>query len=291
MNIGFIGLGIMGEPMAQNILKHHKELFIFNRTKSKAKSLVDNGAIFLDSPLDIGKKCEIVITMLSDPSVVEEMAMGELGFLNSLKQDGLWIDSSTVNPSFTRKMAAYCSNRDFRFIDAPVAGSKNHAIQAKLIFLLGGDKKVVDQVMHLFQWMGQKQIYVGSNGMGASFKMIVNLLLGHAFLGFSEAVNLGKSLGISQDFLLDQLKDFPVTAPTIVGKMEKIKNKEYSPEFPLKWLLKDLQLISQTAYENGVSMFSANIARDIYGLAQQKGLGDHDFSALFHFIEDLNQKE
>lgn len=153
MKIGFIGTGIMGSRMAHNLLKNNFSLIIHNRTKEKADSLVKEGAQWKDSPLEVAKNADIIFTMLSEPETVKEVALGEKGFLSGMNKNSLWIDCSTVNPSFSKEMAKKSFEKGMRFMDAPVAGSKLPAEKGELIFFVGGTKKDFEEVKPLLEKM------------------------------------------------------------------------------------------------------------------------------------------
>ncbi len=284
MKIGFIGLGIMGSRMAENLIKAGHQLLVYNRTESKAKPLVEQGAELANSPVDVARQVSILITMLGDPQAVEAMAFGEQGFLNAMKPKSLWVDSSTVNPSFSHRMAEEASKRQVRFVDAPVAGSKIPAEKGQLLFLAGGSDADVHELQPLFDVMGSKTIHAGENGMGTSLKMVFNLLLGEIMLAFSEGLVLGQSLGLDRDRLFEILSQSAVVAPFTISKREKIQGGTYEADFPLQWMQKDLQLASQTAYERGVALPAVNEIKEIYALAMQAGLAGKDFSAIYSFL-------
>ena len=284
MEIGFIGLGIMGSRMAMNLLDNGYQLFVHNRTPDKAKPLLAKDAIWSESPADMAGQVDILFSMLANPQAVEEMALGEDGFLDSMRENTLWVDCSTVNPSFSHHMAARAAARGVRFLDAPVAGSKDPAEKGELLFLVGGDQADVEQVRPLFDVMGRQVLHVGGHGMGTSLKVVFNLLLGEAMLAFAEAMAMGQSLGIPQERLLEIMPGSAVVAPFISGKRAKIAQDDYEADFPMKWLRKDLQLAAQTGYEEGVALPGVNAAKEIYALAVQAGYADQDFSAICQFL-------
>jgi len=284
MKIGFIGLGLMGVRMANNLLDNGNELIVYNRTKDKAETLIKKGAVIAESPSEVGKQVNIIFTMLSDPSAVEKVAFGENGFLNKFKQNSLWIDCSTVNPSFTKSTAAKVKKLNLRFIDAPVAGTTIPAEKGELIFFVGGDKKDVEEVKPLFEVMGKKILHLGANGKGTSMKMVINLILGQAMIAFSEGLVLGESLGFTKEELYNILLGGPVAAPFLTGKKDKIANNNFEPEFPLQWMFKDFQLVSLTGYENNVALPMTNQAKELYSLAIKYGFGEKDFSSIYNFL-------
>jgi len=287
MKIGFIGLGIMGSRMAANLHKKGHDLVVYNRTKQKADPLIANGAIWAPTPADVAKQVAIIFTMLAKPDALAETALlGKNGFLNHLVGNSLWIDCSTVSPSFSRLMAAEAKQRMIRFIDAPASGSKGQAEQGQLLFFAGGEKADVDEAKPLLEAMGKVVYHVGGHGMGTSLKMVNNLILGQAMVAFAEALVLGESLGISKQALFDKLLGSPVVAPFLAFKRQKIEEGKFDAEFPLQWMHKDMQLAAETAYEIGVAMPAANVTKEIYALAMRNGLGEQDFSAVYKLLSE-----
>jgi 3-hydroxyisobutyrate dehydrogenase-like beta-hydroxyacid dehydrogenase len=290
MKVGFIGLGIMGSRMAGNLLKKGHELVLFNRTKDKAGPLIAQGAVFAETPAKVAESVSVLITMLSEPTAVTEVAFGKEGFLDHLTKGSLWIDSSTVNPSFSRKMADECKKRGVRFLDAPVAGSKIPAEQAQLIFFVGGEREDVEFSMPLLEAMGKAVFHIGGNGLGTAMKMANNILLAGAMAAFSEAMVLGEALGISREALFDTLLKSPVAAPFLALKRPLIESGTFETQFPLKWMHKDLQLASVTAYECGVAMPDLHAIKESVAFAVRSGLGEKDFSALYQYLKTPSGK-
>jgi 3-hydroxyisobutyrate dehydrogenase/glyoxylate/succinic semialdehyde reductase len=291
MKIGFIGLGIMGSRMAANLQKHGSSLVVFNRTRAKAQSLLDRGGTFAKSPAKLAEQVDVLFTMLAHPDAVEQAALDPNGFLSHLKPDALWVDCSSVNPSFSKKVAAAAAARQVRFIDAPVTGSAPVAEEGKLVFWVGGDATDVEAIRPLLLCMGSKIVHLGGHGMGTSMKMVINLLLGTGMAAFAEAMALGEGLGISQKMLFDSLLSTPTVAPFLALKRGKIESGNYETEFPLRWMQKDMHLASLSAYEAGVAMPLTNITKEIYRLAMRGGHDTEDFSAIYEFAVGNNGKK
>jgi 3-hydroxyisobutyrate dehydrogenase/glyoxylate/succinic semialdehyde reductase len=289
--VGFIGLGIMGSRMVSRLLKLPNKVIIHNRTEGKAKELIDRGAILASNPGEVAQNARIVFTMLSTPDAVKQIAAGEKGFLKSMNPGSIWVDCSTVNPSFSRRMAEISRANEARFIDAPVAGSKKPAEDGNLIFLVGGDSTDIDVCQPYFSVMGRQVIHVGGQGMGSALKMIANLMLGTTMLAFSEAVALGQALEISEDILFETFPRFAVVPPFIEAKKDKIRNEQFDPEFPLQWMHKDLSLASLSALESGTALPLTDNSRNIYRLAFNRGLEEQDFSAVFQMIKGDSGKQ
>jgi 3-hydroxyisobutyrate dehydrogenase-like beta-hydroxyacid dehydrogenase len=285
MNIGFIGLGIMGSRMAANLQKGGHSLAVHNRTREKAKPLLAKGASWADSPAALATQAEVIFTMLAHPDAVEEAALGEDGFLPHLTRGRMWVDCSTVNPSFSRKMAAAALARGIRFLGAPVTGSKEQAAQAKLVFWVGGEATDLEACRPLLQCMGNRIVYCGGQGMGSSLKMVMNQLLGTVMAAFAEGLVLGESLGLSRQVLFEALLNGPAAAPFLSVKRERIEKDNYdAADFPLRWLQKDLHLVTVSAFETGAAMPLTNVAKELYRFAIREGDGDKDFSAIYSYL-------
>ncbi len=288
MKIGFIGLGIMVSRMAANLLKHGHSLVVFNRTREKAEPLIAAGAQWAEFPAALVENVEIVFTMLAHPDAVEEAALGRVCFLSYLSRDQMWVDCSTVNPSFSRKMATAAKAQGIGFLGAPVTGSKGQAAAAKLTFWVGGEASELEKCRPLLECMGDRIVHCGGDGMGAALKMVMNQLLGTAMAGFAEVLVLGESLGLSREVLSDALKGAPAVAPFLSAKLERIASANYEADFPLRWLQKDLHLVAVSAYECGAAMPLTNAAKELYQLAIRDGHGDEDFSAIYQYLAQKN---
>ena len=284
MQIGFIGLGIMGSRMAANLLKAEHEVTIYNRTREKAEVLIKEGAQWCDTPAQLAQKVDILFTMLAHPEAVNQVAFEDNGFMESMRPNAIWVDCSTVNPSFSRAMAAEAQKRQIRYVDAPVLGSKKPAKDGQLVFFVGGSKGDLEILKPYFEIMGKAVKHVGEQGMGASFKIVVNLLVAQNMIIFSEAIALGRALGFSQERLFDMLLDGPMAAPYLSLKRPKIEEGDFEADFPLKWMHKDLHLVALTAYETGVALPTTNAAKEVFLQAKRSGLGEKDFAAIIDYL-------
>jgi 3-hydroxyisobutyrate dehydrogenase-like beta-hydroxyacid dehydrogenase len=291
MKIGFIGLGIMGSRMAANLQKHGYPLVVFNRTRAKAEPLLGPCGTFSDSPAKLAEQVDVLFTMLAHPDAVEQAALGRDGFLDHLKANALWVDCSSVNPSFSKRMAAEAARREIHFVDGPVTGSAPAAAEAKLIFWVGADMADLERIRPLVLCMGNKIVHTGGQGSGTSMKMVINLLLGTGMAAFAEAVALGEGLGLSPKLLFDSLLGTPAVAPFLALKREKIESGKYEAEFPLRWMQKDMQLASVSGYESGVALPLTNVTKEMYRLAMRDGHATEDFSAIYDYLTSVHQKQ
>lgn len=284
MKIGFIGLGIMGSRMAANLIAAGYELIVYNRTSAKTEALREKGAYVAASPAELAREADIIITVVADPQAIKNIAYGEQGILDNARHDTLWINCTTIDPDSASTFDFAAGIKGLRYLDAPVAGTRKPAEDGELVFLTGGRQDDLEEARPLLHCMGNKVIHAGQAGQGSAMKMVINLMLGHAMSAFSEAIQLGEALGLTRETLFATLSGGPVTAPFLSAKEDKIKNGDYEADFPLKWMYKDLQLVTQTAYDYNVSLPSTNSVKEVYALAKQYGFEDMDFSAVYEFL-------
>ncbi len=288
MALGFIGLGIMGSRMAARLLDGGYDVMVYNRTREKAEPLLDRGAAWADSPAAVGRESDHLFSMLSDPKAVEAVAFGRDGFLDEMAADALWVDCSTVNPSFSVRMALEATERGVRFVDAPVAGSREVAERGELIFFAGGHERDLASCAPYFEVMGSRTVHVGAVGLGTGMKMLVNTMIATSLAAFSEVAVLGEQLGIDRETVFDTLLNAPVTPPFLKGKRDAMLADDYDVHFPLKLMQKDLHLVATTAYEQQTSAPVANAAKELFAMARQAGLEDLDYAAVYKFLRTMS---
>ena len=291
MKITFIGLGIMGSRMASNLIQHGADLTVYNRSKEAVKLLVDQGAKTAETIQEAVKEADLVFSMLSTPEVVQAIFFGVEGALASMKEGALWIDCTTVNPSFTAAAATEAGRYNIDFMDAPVAGTKPHAEKAELAFFVGGKADQLDKVRPYLEQMGNRVMHTGEMGKGAAFKMLVNIMLAQSMLIFSEATLLGERMGFSKDFLLNTLPNLVVSAPFTKFKAEMVRQDNFEVQFPLEWMHKDLHLAAVTAYELNHPLYLANLTKEVFAEARRKGFGRLDFAGIHRFLEEQSQAQ
>lgn len=287
--IGFIGLGIMGNHMAENLIDEGYQLIVHNRTKAKATNLLDKGAIWSDSPQKLAKQADIIFTMLTNEEVVKETAFGEKGFLRQAEVK-LWVDCSTVGPEASQNFAKLAKAHGANFLDAPVSGSKIPAQKGELIFLVGGESKDLEKVRPLLEIMGKDIQHHGAHGNGSAMKLVINLMLAQSMAAFSEALAFGQKMGLDEQTVMETLLASPTTAPILQGKKEKLLKRDFTEQFPLEHMHKDLYLVSEAAYKYEASLPIANVTKELYSLAKQAGSAREDMSAIYKlFFERMKQ--
>ena len=283
-SIGFIGFGIMGSRMAAHLQARGYQLIVFNRTRHKAEPVLRRGGAWVNAPADVGRKADVLFTMLANPEAVEAVALGTDGFLRTLRPGSIWVNCSTVNPSFARRMADEARANGVRYLDAPVSGSKDAAAGAQLMFMVGGDAADLEVCRPLLSTMGSRIVHVGDHGLGSALKMVNNLLGAVAMAAFAEGAALGLALGVPRQTLFDTLFGGPMVAPVVSGKRAKIERGDYEADFSMRWMQKDLHLAALTAYEGDVAMPVVNVTKEIYRLAMQEGYADQDYGAIYAFV-------
>jgi len=283
--IGFVGIGLMGSRMAGRLLEAGHRLVVHNRTREKAEPLLALGARWADSSADAALRAGVMWTMLSTPDIVEAAATGVAGFLTAMRPGTLWIDSSTVDPLCSRRMAAAAAERGVRFLDAPVSGSTGAAETGELLFLVGGGGADVEAARPLFEVLGRGVIHAGPHGQGAALKLVFNQILGTALLGTAEAVVLGEALGFDRKGLFAALESCAVLPTGLRDRMKSsINDGTHEPGFPLRWMEKDLRLAIAAAADAGATLPMTDAARSVYGLARGHGWGDKAQTAVSEFL-------
>jgi 3-hydroxyisobutyrate dehydrogenase/glyoxylate/succinic semialdehyde reductase len=286
LRVGFIGLGIMGSRMAANLRAHNNDLTVFNRTRDKAEPLLRNGATWGNSAVGVASQVDVLFTMLANPEAVEESALGPQGFLRALRPGSIWVNTSTVNPSFARRMAGQAHALGVRYLDAPVAGSKDAAAGAQLVFMIGGGDDELEVCRPLLSAMSKRIVHVGGHGLGSALKMVNNLLGAVAMAAFAEGAALGQALGVPHHIIFDELLSSPMLAPVVAAKRSKFERGDYEPDFSMRWMHKDLYLASVSGYEAGVSLPVLNVTKESYAQAMREGYADRDYGSIYAFFTD-----
>lgn len=288
--IGFIGMGIMGQPMASNILKAGYELMVYNRTKDKTKPLKEAGALVSETPAELARWADVIILMLTGPEAIDAILYGDDGVLSANPSGKTIINMSTVSPSYTVTLNERLKESKAILIDAPVSGSRKPAEEGTLIILASGHQQTVSELESLFLSMGKKVVYCGEAGKGSAMKMMINLLLGIMMEGLAESINFGQKAGLSVDKMLDVVLSGPLSCGLFNLKTEMMKNDEFPPQFPLKHMLKDLRFVLQTADEKGAAVPVGHTIFQLYRQAAGHGLSDNDFASIKRILKEMSDK-
>jgi 3-hydroxyisobutyrate dehydrogenase len=284
--VGFIGLGLMGKPMAQNLLRAGFPLVVWNRTKAKADDLIRDGAKLAASPREVAAQSEVLITIVSDPLALEEVLFGEEGALGCLRTGSTLIDSSTVSPEMARRVAAACAERNVNFLDAPVTGGTWGAQKGELVFMVGGKAEVLQAVKPVLESMGKKFPLLGPNGAGQTVKLGMNLLLALQVDAFAEALALVTAAGVPAESLMEVLQSSMARSGVLDVKAPMMVKGEFPASFPLRLMHKDVRLALELAREHGIVLPAGAAAYSTYSAVKNVADAtneDPDFSAVARF--------
>lgn len=280
MRVAFLGLGIMGRSMAANLIKAGHTVSTWNRSPKKV-----DGARSAATPADAVNDAEIVWICVSDTDAVEQVLFGDHGAAAALKQGTIVADSSTISPTASMKFADRIRERGGDFIDAPVTGSKIGAENATLIFIVGGPEKALTRVQPLLNAMGKQTVHVGPNGHGLGAKLAMNLMIALIYEGFAEALTLARKLGVDQEKLFSLINASMVKSGVVEYKMPFVEKRDFSPNFPLRLMYKDIRLMLQAAMESGAELPGLQSVKAIYEESRANGDADLDYAATLKVLE------
>jgi 3-hydroxyisobutyrate dehydrogenase-like beta-hydroxyacid dehydrogenase len=280
MKIAFLGLGIMGRPMATNLVKAGHEVTVWNRTPRQVE-----GAKTASTPADAAKDAEVVWICVADTKAVEQVLFGESGVEASLRPGMIVADSSTILPSSSQEFAKRIRAKGADFVDAPITGSKIGAEQGTLVFIVGGAEESVKRLEPLFAKMGKQYIRVGEQGLGEAAKIGMNLMIALIFEGFAEALALTTKLGVPQEKLVELVQASMIRSGVTDYKAPFVLKKDYSPNFPLRLMHKDIHLMLDAAKSTGVKLPGLEKVEEVYEAGVKEGWKDLDYAATVGVIE------
>lgn len=281
MRVGFLGLGIMGGSMAANLVKAGHDVTVWNRSAGKQVT----GAKPAASPREAAAGAEVIWICVSDTAAVEEVLFGAEGAIESLAKGAIVVDSSTISPSASLKFAERIRQRGGDFLDAPVTGSKIGAAEGTLIFIVGGKAETIEKVRPLFNAMGKTVLHMGENGKGLAAKLGMNLMIALIYQGFAEALTLATKLGVEERKLFSLIQSSMVRSGVVDYKMPFIEKRDFSANFPLRLMHKDIRLMLEAAKENGVELPGLDTVNRIYDEAETQGYRDLDYAATLLTVE------
>jgi 3-hydroxyisobutyrate dehydrogenase-like beta-hydroxyacid dehydrogenase len=281
--VGLIGLGLMGRPMGLNLLKAGYLLTVWNRTASRAESLVAAGAKLASSPQDVAGTSDVLITIVSDPPALEEVLWGNSGALGGLRPGSIYIDSSTVSPALAGKIATACGERQVAFLDAPVTGGTWGAEKGELVFMVGGEADTLKGVEPILSVLGKRWFHLGPNGAGQTIKLAMNLILALQVDALAEALALVTSSGLAGEKLVEVMQSSMARAAVLDVKAPLLLKGEYPPSFPLRLMHKDVGLALDLAKQAGVTLPAASAAYSTYSSVKAAAKEDLDYAAVMKF--------
>jgi len=292
--VGFAGIGLMGSPMAKNILKAGYPLIVWNRTPSKYEEHVKMGAKPAATPKELARKSDVIICMLATPEATEDVVLGKgdyagVGIVDGLKAGKIVVDMSTNMPDVVRRLAQAVRAKGAEFVDAPVIGSVKPATEGTLTILPSGKKDVVDKIMPILQTMGKKIWYIGEEvGLGCAMKLTMNLHL-HIITGaFAEAIAFGTKAGLDPALIVEIWNNSIFKTYITETKGQKVLANDYSPAFLLELAAKDTRLAIDMARNIGATVPLGSLVEQLYNAAIIQGMGKLDYCALAALYERLN---
>lgn len=282
--VGFIGLGIMGYSMAENLLKAGYPLTVYNRTPRKAEPLAAAGAQIAGTPADVARRARVIFLCVGGSADVREVCDN---MLPAVQPGSLVADCSTISPTESRKLAARFRERGAEFLDAPCTGSKAGATNATLTFMVGGTPEAFQRAQPYLQAMGQKIIHVGEQGMGLQVKLTQNLIGALSCQAMAEGFVLARKAGIAPSVVLEVLQASVARNPLIEGKMKLIMERRFEPQFSLKWMQKDVELMLESARELNVPLPATALVHELFAASIAAGHGEEDFASAITLLESL----
>ena len=283
--VGFIGLGLMGRPMAANLLKAGFAVTVWNRTASRVGPLVAQGALAAASPGEAAAAADVLITIVSDPPALEQILWGEQGAVGGLRRGSVLVDSSTVSPVLARRVAAACAERGVEFLDAPVTGGTWGAEKGELVFMVGGPAETLARVEPVLGAMGKRWFHLGPHGAGQTVKLAMNMLFALEVDALAEALALATAGGVPGEKLVEVMQSSMGRAPVLDVKAPMLLKHEYPPSFPLRLMHKDLTLALELAKQLGVTLPAGAAARETYDAVLRAAREDLDYAAIGRFWE------
>jgi len=284
--IGFIGLGIMGKPMSKNLIKAGHELTVYDVVEAPLRELQALGAKVAGSSKEVAEKTDLIITMLPDSPDVEKAALGSGGVFEGIRAGSTYIDMSTISPVTTKKLAERAKAKNVRILDAPVSGGEKGAVDATLTIMVGGDKKVFENSLPIFQAMGKTIVHCGDDGAGQVVKACNQILVAGVLESAGEALVLGAKAGVDPEIVLKVIAGgYAMRVLDVRGPL--VLKRDFKPGFKTRLHYKDLGIALSAGSEYGVPLPVTGLIHEMMGAMKVSGRGEYDHSAIVTILEDL----
>lgn len=285
--IGFIGLGIMGRPMAGHLAEAGYAVTVWNRTRSKMTPLVERGATPGESPKDVAARSDIAITMVADTPDVLDVILGPEGVLHGVRRGSVVVDMSTISPVATREIAERLRERGAEMLDAPVSGGEKGAVDATLSIMVGGKPEVFERVLPVFQKMGKAIVHLGDTGAGQVTKACNQLVLALTLLGVAEALTLARKAGVDPAKVRAALLGGFAQSRVLELHGQRMLDQNFEPGFRTRLYHKDMGIVMETGRSAGTPLVGGALAAQLYQVAMNQGLGEKDYSVLARVVAGL----
>ena len=291
-NIAFLGLGIMGGPMARHLIQAGHQVALWTNTTAKARKLAEEaGGLFAATPAEAAREAAFVFLCVGDSKMSEEVILGVDGVIHGAKPGTIVVDTSTVSPSFSRSVGAKLLERQILFLGAPITGSKPGAENAALTWMVGGDRAVFEKTRPLMEIMGKKIYYCGGPGMGLHAKLTQNLILANILQAFNEGLVLSTKAGMDPELMLEILANSAAKSGLIEFKAPFVLKGDFSPNFSVKWMHKDVGLMLESGKELGVPLLMTGLTHQIFQNVISEGFGEEDICSTIKPLEKVSKVE
>ena len=285
--VGFIGLGIMGRPMAGHLVSAGYEVTVWNRTRSKAADLVKAGARWAESPKEVASRSDVTITMVADTPDVLEVILGPNGIIEGIRPGAVVVDMSTISPAATREIARRLAEKGAEMLDAPVSGGEKGAIEGTLSIMVGGKPEVFERILPIFQRMGRNIVHLGDHGAGQVTKACNQLVLSLTILGVAEALTLARKAGVDPAKVRAALLGGFANSRVLEVHGQRMLDGKFEPGFRTRLYHKDLGIVMDTGRAVGMPLLRAGLAAQLFQAAMARGLGEMDYSVLARVIAEM----
>ena len=285
--VGFIGLGIMGRGMANNLLKAGFTVRVWNRTASRMDALVEAGAEAGSSPADVAANSDIIVTCVSDTPDVERVILGEDGVIHGAKEGSLVVDCSTISPQATRDIAAKLAEKGIKMLDAPISGGSEGAAKGTLSIMIGGDEDQFQRALPVFQAMGKTITHIGPVGTGQTVKLVNQVLVVGNCLAMCEALLLAQAGGVDLQKTYEAISQGAAGSWMFTNRGPQIMKRDWRPGFTVALQQKDLRLVLEAADELGVPLAGTSLIFNLYRTLEAQGLQEEGNHALVKALEHL----
>lgn len=283
--VGIIGTGMLGEAVGLHLLDSKYEVIVYNRTKHKVENLVKHGAMSVDTPKNVAEKSDIVITIVKDASAVNDVAFGKNGIIYGVNSELVVADMSTINPNSAKEISQKFSDSGISFLEIPVMGGPNVAINGELVMMVSGKKQIYEKFKNVFDTIAEKTFFLGDSGTAHSIKLAMNLQIAMLALSLSEGITLTRKAGFDPEIFLKILNSTYFKTGMSEKKAYKMIKDNFEPTFTLQNLKKDLDTINNTAKSLGTHLSMANQANEIYQNAVDAGFGEIDYTGILAYLK------
>jgi len=289
--IGFIGLGIMGRPMAKNLINAGYELVVNDINPSPVEDLAGMGATAMDTPAELAKTVKKIITMLPDGPDVEDVILGKGGIIETAAAETALVDMSSISPTVTKKIATALESKGARALDAPVSGGEPGAVKGELAIMVGGPEDLFNEMKPVFDILGKSAVLVGETGAGQTTKLVNQILVGIHIQAMGEAFLLATKAGVDPMKVFEAIKEGLAGSKVLNAKVPLILDRNFKPGFKIRLHQKDLKNALEAAASMGLSLPVTEAVQEMIGLLVEKGKGENDHSGIVQELESRNQHE